>query len=112
MTTVVERRPISSRNAVAEEEKKTSFVVDERLDGDSESLVLECDCKAKLVLGNRVVALLLCHDRFDHDWFVCRGCGQGFIITGIVSHRYYSWMEDQRERLEGKEAREAYYARI
>jgi len=107
MATVIQHT-ISSHKSVAE--KKPSFV-EQRLDGDSESLVLECDCKAKLVLGSHVVARLLWHERFDHDWFICRGCGKGFIITGVVSHRY-SWMEDYLQQLEGKEAREAYYARL
>jgi len=101
MTTVVQP-PISSF-------KKASF--DERLDGASESLVLECDCKAKLVLDSRVVARLLWHDRFDHEGFVCSRCEKGFIISGVVSHRY-SWMEDYLAQLEGKEAREAYYSRL
>ena len=90
--------------------KKASF--DERLDGASESLVLECDCKAKLVLDSRVVARLLWHERFDHEGFVCSRCEKGFIISGVVSHRYYSWTEDYLEQLEGKEAREAYYSRL
>jgi hypothetical protein len=100
MTTVVQRA-ISSH--------KASF--DKRLDGASESFVLECDCKAKLVLDSRVVARLLWHERFDHERFVCSRCEKGFIITGVVFHRC-SWMEDYLEQLEGKEAREAYYARL
>ena len=104
MTTLVQP-PISSH-------KKASF--DERLDGASESLVLECDCKGKLILDSQLVARLLWHERFDddHDRFVCSGCEKGFIIAGVLSHRYYSWMEDYLEQLEGKEAREAYYARL
>jgi hypothetical protein len=102
MATVVQRRPIISSH-------KASF--DERLDGASESLVLECDCKGKLILDSHVVARLLWRERFDHDRFVCSRCEKGFIIAGVVSHRH-SWMEDYLEQLEGKEAREAYYARL
>jgi hypothetical protein len=84
---------------------------DERLDGASESLLLECDCKGKLILDSQLVARLLWHERFDHDGFVCSRCEKGFIVAGVLSHRY-SWMEDYLEQLEGKEAREAYYARL
>jgi hypothetical protein len=102
MILVVEQRPISPRKVAP---KKTTSK--ERLDGASESLVLECDCKAKLVLGSYLAAQLLWHDRFE-----CGVCEKGFLITGMVSHRYYSWMEDYLEQLEGKEARQQYYARL
>jgi hypothetical protein len=86
--------------------------LDEPLEGASESLLLECDCKGKLILDSRLVARLLWHERFDeHDGFVCSRCEKGFIVAGVLSHRY-SWMEDYLEQLEGKEAREAYYARL
>ena len=86
------------------EKKATSKA---RLDEASESLVLECDCKAKLVLGSYVVAQLLWYDRFE-----CGACGKGFLITEMVSHGYYSWMEDYLEQLEGKQARQEYYTRL
>jgi hypothetical protein len=103
MTTVVQR-PMTIPS------HKPSF--DHPLDGASESLVLECDCKAKLVLDSHVVARLLWRERFDHEGFICSACEKGFIIAGVVSHRYYSWMEDYLQQLEGKEAREAYYTRL
>ena len=101
MTTVVER-PMPTQK-VAE----NACFSRERLDGDSESLVLECDCRAPLVMGSYAVARLLWHDSFE-----CGACGEGFMITGIASHRSYSWAEDYLGQLEGKEAREEYYARL
>ena len=91
----------------------------------SERTVFECDCGEKLVLlgsvtvrnGGRVV--LECD------------CGERFALAGrlapsepeVVAHEYwevpsgeverrYSWLDDCFEWLEGKEAREEYYARL
>ena len=73
---------------------------------DPERIVLECDCSAKLVLSSWTVAWLLWDDSLE-----CGVCGKEFIIRGMVSQRH-SWMENYLERLEGKEARHEYYARL
>ena len=79
---------------------------DKVLTEDPERIVLECDCKAQLVLGSWTVAWLLWDDSFE-----CGVCRNEFIIRGMVSQRH-SWMEDYFERLEGKEARHEYYTRF
>ena len=80
---------------------------DKVLAEDPERIVLECDCQAKLVLGSWTVAWLLLDDSFE-----CNVCGKEFIIRGMVSQRHSSWIEDYLERLDGKEARHEYYARL
>jgi hypothetical protein len=94
------KHPSASREATE------NIPFDKVLAEDPERIVLECDCRAKLVLGSWTVAWLLWDDRFE-----CGVCGKGFIISGMVSHRY-SWVEDYLERVDGREARHEYYRRL
>jgi hypothetical protein len=114
MAPAVKRLRISSPEASFDEPLEGASESGPSESGPSESLLLECDCKGKLILDSQLVARLLWHERFDDDpdRFVCGRCEKGFIIAGVLSHRYYSWMEGYLEQLEGKEAREAYYARL
>jgi hypothetical protein len=87
-------------------------------------VVLECDCRARLILDGHAFA------RF---WGLgvpsCGVCGGKFISTPLPSERgraasgwreaqspeeeaRYSWLEGRLERIEGKEARHEYYARL
>ena len=89
-----------------------------------ERVVLECDCRARLVLGDRVSVR-----RAGLGGLECGICGVRFVLTRMVArhghaptrrwgarsseeeHRY-SWLEEFLEQLEGKEARHKYYARL
>ncbi len=79
----------------------------------SEHVVLECDCRARLVLVG---------DACVHHPLECGMCGEKFVRTAGC-HRSarrevrrlkgrYPWLEGCIERLEGKEARHEYYARL
>ncbi len=93
----------------------------------SERVVLECNCGERLILISPVAV------RHSERVLLECSCGERFTLTGcvtvrepeeVVAHggywearspgeeRRYSWLEDCRERLEGKEAREEYYARL
>jgi hypothetical protein len=92
----------------------------------SERTVLECDCGERLVfLGSVTVRNAAGRVVLECD------CGERFIFAGrlalsepeVVAHGYrevlsreeehhYSWLDDCLEWLEGKEAREEYYARL
>lgn len=77
--------------------------------------VLECDCRARLVLVDREPA---------RRPLACGVCGKRFALTRTTSHRdhrearsfreerRYSWLTDYLERLEGREARHELYARL
>lgn len=90
----------------------------------SERVILECDCGERLVLTGPVIV------RHSGRVLEC-DCGERFTLAGrlavrepeVVAHRYwevrgpeeerrYSWLEDCLEWLEGKEARQEYYARL
>lgn len=65
----------------------------------SERIFLECDCGEVFTLAGRVDVLgpeVVAH-------WEARRPGE---------ERHYSWLEDCLERLEGREAREEYYARL
>ncbi len=89
-----------------------------------ERVVLECDCRARLVLDGHAAA------RYSRiEVLECGVCGGRFVLTRMAADRgctivgrrearrpekehRYSWLEDYLERLEGKEARREYYARL
>jgi hypothetical protein len=75
-----------------------------------ERVVLECNCRARLVLDGRMSAW---HSGFGA--LECGVCGGRFVVAARTAahheHRY-SWLEGCLERLEGKEARHKYYARL
>jgi hypothetical protein len=94
----------------------------------SERVVLECNCGERLILISPVAV----RRSAERVLLEC-SCGERFTLAGyvavrepeeVVAHggywetrspgeeRRYSWLEDCRERLEGKEAREEYYARL
>ena len=92
----------------------------------SERVVLECDCGERLILISPVAA------RHSERVLLECSCGERFTLAGyvtvrepeeVVAHGYwevrsleeerrYSWLDGCCERLEGKEAREEYYARL
>ena len=92
----------------------------------SERVVLECYCGERLILISPVAA------RHSERVLLECSCGERFTLAGyvavrepeeVVAHGYwevrsleeerrYSWLDGCRERLEGKEAREEYYARL
>ena len=91
---------------------------------NSERLVLECDCRSRLVLVGRATM-----SRSERDHLECGVCGEKFVrvrmvdrrshakaerrgTSGSEQERRYSWLEAWLERLEGKEARQDYYARL
>ncbi len=83
----------------------------------SERTVFECDCAEKLVLlgsvtvrnGGRVVLECDCGERFT---LAGRLAPSEPEVPSREVERRYSWLDDCFEWLEGKEAREEYYARL
>jgi hypothetical protein len=91
----------------------------------AERIVLECNCGERLNLigpmavqrSGRVLECV-CGERFT---LAGRVAVRGYDDHGVIEHwearsleeeRRYSWLEDRLEWLEGKEAREEYYARL
>lgn len=75
-----------------------------------ERVVLECNCRARLVLDGRMSAWYSGLGALE-----CGVCGGRLVIAARTAARHehrYSWLEDYLERLEGKEARHKYYARL
>ncbi len=89
-----------------------------------EHVVLECNCRARLILEDQVSI-----QRAGLDVLECGSCGARFVLTRmmpprghtVTGHRRarspkeehrYSWLEDYLGWLEGKEARHEYYARL
>ena len=73
-------------------------------------LVLECDCRARLVLEGEVVAR---HPDRLHPG--CGVCGEGWRQEEVripEEKRCYSWLEDFLEQLEGKEESHEYYTQL
>lgn len=89
-----------------------------------ERVVLECNCRARLILQDEVSIR-----RAGLGVLECGICGERFVLTRrmprrgptMTGHRRvrspkeehrYSWLEDYLGWLEGKEARHEYYARL
>lgn len=64
--------------------------------------VLECVCGERFTLSGRVAV----RDYDDHEVIEHREA------RSLEEERRYSWLEDCLERLEGREARQEYYARF
>jgi hypothetical protein len=73
-------------------------------------LVLECDCRARLILYHEAA------ERMGRVPLACGVCGERWRREEMRSleeeRRCYSWLKDFLERLEGKEGRQEYYARL
>jgi hypothetical protein len=67
----------------------------------SKGSVLECDCDEKFALNGPLV--------LSEPEVVANGYWE---MPGREGERRYSWLDDSIKWLEGKEAREEYYARL
>lgn len=80
--------------------------------GSLEHVVLECGCRARMVLdGHGSIR----HPLTRSGVLECGVCGERFVITRVTAQgleERYSWLEDGLPRLAGKEARQEYYARL
>ena len=83
-------------------------------------IVLECDCGERLILigpmavrrSGRVLECL-CGERFTLAGRVADQDVTGHLCARSPEEEHgYSWLEDCLEWLEGKEARQEYYARL
>lgn len=79
-----------------------------------ERVVLECDCRARLILDGYVSVR---RPLIEGGALECGLCGERLVLTRTATRREhttteYSWLEACLERIEGKEARHEYYARL
>jgi hypothetical protein len=89
-----------------------------------EGLVLECNCRAKLILedqasvqraGLDVLGYGICGERFVLTWMMARHrhtMAGRWEARSLEGERRCSGLEYCLERLEGKEARREYYVRL
>ena len=63
-------------------------------------VVLECGCGERLVITGQVAV----HEASAAD--------ESWEQRSLEAERHYSWLEDSLEWIEGKEARQEYYARL
>ncbi len=68
----------------------------------SERVLLECSCGERFTLAGHVAVR-------EPEEVVAHGYWE---VRSLEEERRYSWLDGCRERLEGKEAREEYYARL